>query len=104
MDDSIPYTIDAAIADALDELDWTLVPGPSPTVQHWIWTGTKLVRVSPEALESRRRQAVLEQAESYLLLDRRKALRQRRRQALQRIAGRLVLPFRYLAERWQAER
>jgi hypothetical protein len=73
-------------------------------VQHWIWTGTKLVRVSPEMVERRRQQAALEQAESYLLLERQRARRQRRRQAYWRLVERLVSPLRYLAERWQAGR
>ncbi len=107
MDDGAPYTpytIDAAIADALEQLERTPVPDPSPAVQHWIWTGTKLVRASPEAAERRRQQAVLEQAELYLLLEQQKACRQRRRQAYRRLARRLLPPLRYLADRWRAER
>jgi len=104
MDDLTPYTIDAAIADALDQLERTPVPDPPPAVQHWIWTGTRLVRASPEAVERRRQQAVMEQAELYLALERRKALWRRRRQVYQRVARRLVAPFLSLADRWRAER
>jgi hypothetical protein len=104
MDDLSPYTIDAAIADALDQLEQTPVPDPSPAVQHWIWTGTRLVRASPEAVERRRQRAVLEQAELYLALERCKARRQRRWQAYERVAGCLVAPLRSLADRWRAER
>jgi hypothetical protein len=102
--DDLPYTIDAAIADALEQLEWKLDSDPSPAVQHWIWTGTRLVRASPEAAERRRQQAALEQAELYLILERQKACRQQRRQAYRRLAGHLVSPFRYLAGKWRPER
>jgi hypothetical protein len=104
MDDIPPFTIDAAIADALDQLERPPVPDPSAAVQHWIWTGTRLVRASPETLHRRYQQAALEQAEMYLLVERRKARRQRRRQALRRFAGRLVSPLLYVAERRRAGR
>jgi hypothetical protein len=104
MDDLTPFTIDAAIADALDQLERAPVPDPSPAVQHWIWTGTRLVRASSEVVERRRQQAMLEQVELYLLLERRKTRRHQRRQAFGKLAGRLVSPLRYLAERWRSER
>jgi hypothetical protein len=102
--DDLPYSIDAAIADALEQLESSPDSDPSPAVQHWIWTGTRLVRASPEAGERLRQQVALEQAELYLLLERQKAWRQKRRQAYQRLAGRLASPFRYLADKWRAER
>jgi hypothetical protein len=94
------YTIDQAIADALEQLDRKPCPEPSADIAHWLWTGTRLVRASPEAVERIHQQEALEQADLQLLLEHQRDYRQQRRQAYRRLAARLVSPLRYLIQRW----
>jgi phosphoglycolate phosphatase-like HAD superfamily hydrolase len=96
--DTAPYTIEAAIADALDRLTSDPAPDSTAGVQHWIWTGHRLVRASPEAVERLRQQEVWEQAELQLLHEMQKAYRQRRRQSYRRIAEWVVAPLRHIIE------
>ncbi|MGO8951072.1 MAG: hypothetical protein ACLQUY_26140 [Ktedonobacterales bacterium] len=106
---SAPYTIDRAISDAvaaIDEVDATIETGeeeaasPSPDpiadeagVQYWIWTGSRLVRASPEASERVRQREELAHEELRRLEGRRRAYRLRRRQALEHLIMRLVSPL-----------
>jgi phosphoglycolate phosphatase-like HAD superfamily hydrolase len=98
--DTAPFTIEAAIADALDRLTSDPAADSTAGVQHWIWTGHRLVRASPEAVERLRQQEAWEQAEFQLLHEMQKAYRQRRRQSYRRIARRLVAPLRHLLASW----
>jgi hypothetical protein len=100
--DAIPYTIDAAIAYALERLESDPYPDSSASVQHWIWTGHRLVRASPEEVERLRQQEAWEQAEIQLLHEMQKAHRQRRLQSYRRLARRLVAPLRHLSRRWSS--
>ena len=111
----VPYTIDRAIAEALaalDETDATIEAGqetanrrssdPSADeadIEYWIWTGTRLVRASPEEDLRLRQREVLEQEELRLLSERQRSLRQERRQACYQVVKRLAAPFRHLMER-----
>lgn len=97
-----PYSIEAAIADALDRLTSDPAPDSTAGVQHWIWTGHRLVRASPEAVERLRQQEAWEQTELQLLHEMQKACRQRRRQSYRRIARRLVAPLRHFIESWRS--
>jgi phosphoglycolate phosphatase-like HAD superfamily hydrolase len=99
---TVPYTIEAAIADALDRLTSDPAPDSTAGVQHWIWTGHRLVRASPEAVERLRQQEAWEQAELQLLHEMQRAYRQRRRQSYRRIARRLVAPLRHIIESWRS--
>ena len=97
------YTIEAAIADALDRLDG-VPPESAPTsdVKHWIWTGTHLVRASPQASERLRLLELIERAHLEHLNNLQRAYRQQRWQSYRRLAGRLVSPLRSLLERWRS--
>ena len=100
-----PYTIEAAIADAQDRLTTShTTPDSSAAVQHWIWTGRRLVRASPEAVERLRQQEELEQAELQRLRQIQEAHRRQRRQSYRRIAKRLVAPFHHVIESWRSRR
>jgi phosphoglycolate phosphatase-like HAD superfamily hydrolase len=93
-----PYTIEAAIADALDRLTSDTAPDSTAGVQHWIWTGHRLVRASPEEVERLRQQEAWEQVELQLVHEMQAAYRQRRRQSYRRIARRVVAPLRHTIE------
>jgi phosphoglycolate phosphatase-like HAD superfamily hydrolase len=104
--DTVPYTIEAAIADALDQLTGESAPDSTADstadVQHWIWTGHRLVRASPEAALRLRQQEAWEQAELQLLQEMQQEYRQRRQQSYRRMAGRLVAPLRRVVESWRS--
>ena len=95
------YSIDEAIQDAIQRLTDESVPDARTSIQYWIWTGTRLVRASPDEDLRLRQQEVLEQEELRLLSERQRALRQERRQACYRFAKILVAPLRHLMERFQ---
>jgi hypothetical protein len=95
------YTIEAAIADALDRLDGGSHPAPASDILYWIWTGTRLVQASPQATERLRLREFLERAELEQLHEVQAAYRQQRWQSYRRLAGRLVSPLRSMLERWR---
>jgi hypothetical protein len=100
--DTVPYTIEAAIADALDRLTSDPAPDSTAGVQHWIWTGHRLVRASPESVERLRQLEEWEQAELQRLYDTQKAHRQQRWRSYRRMARRLVAPLRHLLASWSS--
>jgi hypothetical protein len=98
-----PYTIHAAIADAVEQIGGEPFPDPftgDHTIEYWIWTGTRLVPASPEEAERLRQEEALEQEELRLLHLRQDAYRQHRRQSYRRFAKRLVSPLVRLVSRW----
>ena len=120
---SAPYTIDQAIAEAVDALDnkhatmktgeeTAARPSSDPSaeeagVQYWIWTGSRLVRASSQAAERLRQQEELEQEELRRLQERQRVFRLQRRHAYKRIMLSLILPLRRLAatfHSWQRYR
>jgi hypothetical protein len=103
-DSTVPYTIEMAIADATDWLTGdplpnSTLPDSTSDVQHWLWTGHRLVRTSPEAAERLRQQEVWEQAELQHGLEIHRAYRQRRRESYRRCAKRIVTLLHYLVRR-----
>jgi hypothetical protein len=103
MDDvPVPYTIEAAIADALRRLSSDPALDSSADVQHWIWTGHRLVRASSEAALRLVQQEAWEQAELQRLHEIQRAHRQRRRQSYRRMAGRVAAPLRHILESWRS--
>jgi hypothetical protein len=100
--DTVPYTIEAAIADAERLLSSDPAPNSTAGVQYWIWTGHRLMRASPEAALRLRQQEAWEQAQLQLLHEMQKAYRQRRRQSYRRIAERAVAPLRHILESWRS--
>jgi len=106
-DDTLPYTIEMAIAEAIgrltgDPLPNSTLPDSTSGVQHWLWTGHRLVRASPEAAERLRQQELWEQAELQHLLEMQRAYRQQRRECYRRFANRAVAPLRHLMRRWRS--
>ena len=97
--DTIPFTIDAAIADAVERITRGPFLDASTGIEHWIWTGHGLVRASSAAAERLRQQEALEQAELQRLHERQKAHRQQLWQSYRRFAKQLVSPLRHLVER-----
>jgi hypothetical protein len=93
------YTIEAAIAEAEEQLNREHFPDSTIGIQHWVWTGTRLVRVSPEAEERTRQQEALDQEELRRLRERQKSYRQQRWQFYRRIAGRMLSPVRRMMGR-----
>jgi len=103
--ETTPYTIDEAIADAIEQITGEPLPDPytgDHEIQYWIWTGNRLVPASPEAAERIRQQEAMEQEELHRLHERQNAYRQQRRQSYRRLAKRLVSPLYHLLERWGA--
>lgn len=98
------YTIDAAIANALEQMTTKHFPDAHADIQYWLWIGHRLVPASPEAAERLRQQEALEQAELLLVHERQKAYRQRRQQSSRRLAKRLLAPLLLLIERWRLSR
>ena len=95
------YTIEAAIADAVDQLESEPHEAPASDVEHWIWTGTRLVRASPHSAERLRLLEILERARLQHLNETQRALRQQRWQSYRRLVVRLMSPLRSLLERWR---
>jgi hypothetical protein len=98
------YTIDAAIADAIEQMTGEPLPDPftgDHDIEYWIWTGSRLVPATPEAAERIRQQEAVEEEEFRLLRKRQQAHRQQLWQSYRRFAKRLVSPLRYLIERWK---
>jgi hypothetical protein len=93
------YSIEATIADAVEQLNREPFPDSPIGIQHWIWTGTRLVRASPEAEERARQQEALDQEEFQLLRERQKACRRQRWQFYRRIAGCMLSPIRHVTGR-----
>ncbi len=93
------YTIEAAIADVEEQLNREPFPDSAIGIQHWVWTGTRLVRASPEAEERRRQQEALDQEELQLLRERQKSYRQQRWQFYRWIAERMLSPVRHVMGR-----
>ena len=100
--ETTPYTIDAAIADALQQM--TSKPFPDTPVQYWLWTGHRLMPASPKAAERFRQQEAWEQEELRHVHERQQACRQQRRQAYQHFAKRLVAPLLHVVEGWRLSR
>ena len=96
------YTIEAAIADALDRLEGRPHRTSRNGGEHWIWTGTRLVRASPQASERLRLLEIAERAELERLHQLQAARRRQQWQAYRRLVGRLVSPLRSLIERWRS--
>jgi hypothetical protein len=95
------YTIEAAIADALDQLHGRPPESAPPSdVAPWIWTGTRLVRASPQACECLHLLEILERAHLEHLHNLQRAYRQQRWQSYRLLADRLVSPLRSLLKRW----
>ena len=97
------YTIDEAIADAIEQMTGEPLPDPftgNHNIEYWIWTGSRLVPATPEAAERLRQQEALEQEEFRLLRERQQAYRQHLWQACKHFIHWLVSPLRRLAERW----
>jgi len=97
------FTIEAAFADALDQLHGG-PPESAPTsdVEHWIWTGTRLVRASPQASERLHLIEILERVHLEHLHNVQRAYRQQRWRSYRLLAGRLVSPLRSLLKRWES--
>jgi hypothetical protein len=102
--ESVPYTIDEAIADSIEQLTGEPFPDPfigDHDIQYWIWTGDRLVPASPEAAERIRQQELLEQAEIRHQRECQLASRQQRLETTRRFARRLLAPIQHLVERWR---
>jgi hypothetical protein len=93
------YSIEAAIEDAIQRLTDDPAPHDSASIHYWIWTGTRLVRASPETDRRLREREQLEQEELRLLSLRQRALRQERWYACVQLCKRLSMPVRRLVER-----
>ena len=101
--EATPYTIDEAIADAIEQMTSEPLPDPftgDHDIEYWIWTGSRLVPATPEAAERLRQQEALEQEEFRLLRERQQAYRQQLWQSYSQFAKRLLSPLRHLVERW----
>jgi hypothetical protein len=99
LDETESYSIDQAIADAIEQMDHDPLPDPftgDHNIEYWIWTGRRLVPASPEESERLRRQEALEEEEFRLLRKRQCLTRVRRRQAFRRIIERLMAPLRHI--------
>jgi hypothetical protein len=97
------YTIDEAIADAIEQMTSEPLPDPftgDHDIEYWIWTGSRLVPATPEAADRIRRQEALEEEEFHLLRERQQVYRQQLWQSYRRLAKRLVSPLHHLVERW----
>ncbi len=97
--DSTSFIIDEAIAYAVEQITCRPLLDASTGIEHWIWTGHRLVRASSEAAERLRQQEALEQAELQRLRERQKAHRQQLWQSYRRFAKRLVSPLHHLVKR-----
>jgi hypothetical protein len=98
--ESTVYTIEAAIADAIDQLTSCDRPCATCGIDYWIWTGTRLVRASPVQSERLLMREAQERAELRRLHDLQLAYRQQRWQSYRRLAQRLSVPLHSLLERW----
>jgi hypothetical protein len=95
-----PYTIDAAMADAIEQITGEPFPDPytgEHDIEYWIWTGNRLVPASPEAAERIRQQEASEEEEFRLLRERQQAHRQQRWRSFSRFTKRILSPLRHLA-------
>jgi hypothetical protein len=91
-----PYTIDEAIADAIEQIAGEPFPDPvtgDHNIEYWIWTGSRLVPASPETAERLRRQEALEEEEFRLLREHQRAHRQERWNTCLRLGRRLTIPL-----------
>jgi hypothetical protein len=93
------FTIEAAIADALDRLEGGPQRAPASDAQDWIWTGTRLVRASPQASEHLRLLEIVERAELERLHQLQVAYRRQRWQSCRHLAGQLASPLRSFVKR-----
>jgi hypothetical protein len=90
------YTIDAAIADAIEQMTDEPLPDPftgDHDIEYWIWTGSRLVPATPEAVERLRQQEALEDEEFRARRKQQHLNRLRRRQALRHSMVRLAAPL-----------
>jgi len=102
--ESIPYTIDEAIADSIEQLTGEPFPDPftgDHDIEYWLWTGDRLVPASPEAAERIQQQELLESKELCRRRERQWASRLQRLETTRRFARRLLAPIQGLVERWR---
>jgi hypothetical protein len=102
--DSVPYTIDKAIADSIEQLTGEPFPDPftgEHDIQYWIWTGDRLVPASPEAAERLHQQELLEREEQLRRRERQQAARRQRVDTIVNSAWRLVAPLWGLVAKWR---
>jgi hypothetical protein len=100
------YSIDQAIADAIEQMDHDPLPDPftgDHNIEYWIWTGRRLVPASPEESERLRQNEALQEEDIRLLRERQRLTRVRRRQAFGRIIERLMAPLRHVAATLRTE-
>jgi hypothetical protein len=91
------YTIDAAIADAIEQMTGEPLPDPftgDHDIEYWIWTGSRLVPATPEAAERIRQQEAVEEEEFRARRERQHLYTIRHQQAFRRVIGRLAVPLR----------
>jgi hypothetical protein len=101
--ESVPYTIDDAIADSIEQLTGEPFPDPftgDHDIEYWLWTGDRLVPASPEAAERIHLQESLEREELCRRRERQRDSRQRL-ETTRHFVSHLLAPIQRLMERWR---
>jgi hypothetical protein len=100
-DKAVPYTIDEAITDAIEQISGDPLPDPftgDHNIEYWIWTGSRLVPASPEESLRLRRQEELEDEAFRARRKQQHLNRIRLRQALRHSLRRLAAPLLKVVE------
>jgi hypothetical protein len=100
----VPYTIDEAIADSIEQLTGEPFPDPftgDHDIEYWIWAGDRLVPASPEAAERLLQQELLEQEEQRRWRERQQAARRRYLDTITYRVRSLLAPLQRLVDSWR---